>query len=99
MLIATLPAVHEQALMKQIVSHPLIDSVRYNTGVSSPYSAQETLERIVALTQANEKLWIDLKGRQLRIAKWSYPKYGGQIILNHEMELPLFIFGVEGLLN
>jgi pyruvate kinase len=88
MFIATLPAIHEQALMTRIVAHPSIDGVRYNTGSSSPYSALETLKRITGLTQTyNKTLWIDLKGRQLRIKKWSYPKYGGQIILNHEIEI------------
>lgn len=87
MLIATLPTVHEQGLIERIINHPLIGGVRYNTGLCSPYSAQETLKRILNLTRAKEKsLWIDLKGRQLRITKWSYPKYGGQIILNHEIE-------------
>ncbi len=87
MLIATLPPVHQDRLLTQIISHPLVDEVRYNTGVCSAYSAKETLTRILALTERFEKkLWVDLKGRQLRIVNWAVPNFG-KIILNHEIEV------------
>lgn len=87
MLIATLPPVHQDRLLTQIISHPLVDEVRYNTGVCSAYSAKETLTRISALTERFEKkLWVDLKGRQLRIVNWAVPNFG-KIILNHEIEV------------
>lgn len=87
MLIATLPAAHQTELLEKIISHPLIGGVRYNTGLRSPYSAKETLKKIIALTDAFEKkLWIDLKNRQLRIRHWAVPNYG-KIELNHEIEV------------
>jgi hypothetical protein len=87
MLIATLPAVHQEELLERIISHPLVGGVRYNTGLRSPYSAQETLQKIIALTTVyNKKLWVDLKNRQLRIVHWAIPNYG-KIILNHEIEV------------
>ncbi len=87
LLIATLPAVHQERLLTQIISHPLVDEVRYNTGVCSAYSPKETLTRILALTERFEKkLWVDLKGRQLRIVEWAVPNFG-KIVLNHGLEV------------
>lgn len=87
MLIATLPAVYQEELMRKIIFHPLIDQVRYNAGACSPYSPKETLEKILALTnEFGKKLWVDLKGRQLRVVQWAAPVYG-KIILNHELEV------------
>ncbi len=87
MLIATLPAVHQDSLLEEIISHPLIQGVRYNAGLASVYPAKGTLERILVLTERhNKKLWVDLKGRQLRIVHWAVPNYG-KIILNHELEV------------
>lgn len=88
MLFATLPAIHEQDLLEEMVAHPSVDAVRYNTGQISPYSAEETIERLVSLTEEHSKdLWIDLKGRQLRITHWAYPRDGGRITLNHSIEV------------
>lgn len=87
MLIATLPAVFQEELMRKIISHPLIDQVRYNVGACSPYCPKETLKKIFALTnEFDKKLWVDLKGRQLRVVQWATPVYG-KIILNHELEV------------
>ena len=87
MLIATLPAVYESRLISSIVEHPLVGGVRYNVGASSPYEPQETLERVMEVTtRANKPLWVDLKGRQLRITAWSYPRHGGEIRLNHTLD-------------
>ncbi|MBI4851647.1 MAG: hypothetical protein HY819_07620 [Acidobacteria bacterium] len=87
MLIATLPAIHQERLLTQIIQHPLVGELRYNTGVISAYSPRETLTRILLLTERyGKKLWIDLKGRQLRITNWAVPNYG-KIELNHEIEV------------
>lgn len=89
MLIATLPAVHQEELMTKIITHPLIGGVRYNVGAKSGFTPKETLERVLALTDRyGKKFWLDLKGRQLRITHWAVPTYG-QIILNHEIEVDL----------
>lgn len=87
MLIATLPPVHQERLLKHIIEHPSVDAVRYNTGVASAYDADETLTRILALTRPlNKQLWLDLKGRQLRITEWAVPNFG-KIVLNHAVSV------------
>jgi pyruvate kinase len=89
MLIATVPPVHQERLLQKIVAEPSVDELRYNTGLVSAYSPQETIERIVKLAETyRKKLWIDLKGRQLRIVQWAVPNYG-KIVLNHEIEVEL----------
>ncbi len=87
MLIATLPAVHQEQLLHEVISHPGVEGVRYNVGAKSAYTPKETLERILALTtRYRKRFWVDLKGRQLRIVQWAAPVYG-RIILNHEVEV------------
>lgn len=89
MLIATLPPITRLADMEQIIRHPLIGGVRYNVGMRTQFSAKETLERIVSITRKHDKkLWIDLKGRQLRIEHWADPTYG-DIVLNHNLTIDL----------
>lgn len=90
MLFATLPSPHEESTINKIVYHDTVGAVRFNTGVASPWSPYETLERLLEKTNASDiPLWIDLKGRQLRIAQWSSPKDGGEIILNHAIDVDL----------
>src|SRR3989344_6488016 len=87
MLIATLPPVYREQLLFQIVSHPTVYAVRYNTGVDSPYSPYETVRRAKELADRYEKpLYLDLKGRQLRILEWSVPPYGS-VVLNHRIQV------------
>ncbi len=87
MLIATLPAIHQRELTERIIAHELIGGVRYNVGARSPYSPRRTLEQVLELTNRyDKKLWIDLKGRQLRIVKWAVPNFG-TIALNHKLEV------------
>lgn len=92
MLIATLPTLvsdKDLELSEKILSHPLIDAVRYNTGGASPYSPQEVLQRLAPLAQKHEtKLYIDLEGRQVRIANWS-PFSAGFVTLNRDFDIEL----------
>lgn len=89
MLIATLPPVHMESLMGEMIAHPLISGVRYNIGGYSAYSPKETLEKIIALTEeCGKKFWLDIKGRQLRIAHWTIGSIG-KITLNHRIEVDL----------
>jgi pyruvate kinase len=88
-LIATLPAAHQAPLLRQILEHPEIAGARYNVGARSPWTPRETLERVAAIARgAGKTLWVDLKGRQLRIEQWAVPTYG-DIVLNHEIEVDL----------
>lgn len=86
MLIATLPAIYHYELLNTIISHPLVSSVRINTGTPSPHTAHETLAAIKAKTE--KIIWVDLKCRQLRVERWCAPGYC-EVELNHNIELEL----------
>ena len=89
MLIVTLPAAEKTDLVEKMLSHPSVGGARYNTGIRTLYSPDEALARVNEIVKRHEKkLWVDLKGRQLRIAKWADPTYG-TIELNREIELDL----------
>jgi len=89
MLIATLPSADKRELVDKIFSHPLVDGARYNVGIRCPYGTKQALGNIKSVADKyNKKLWIDLKGRQLRIEKWADPTYG-DIELNHEIEVEI----------
>lgn len=86
MIIATIPGVFRRELTDKILKDELIDAVRFNTGVPSPDTAYDTLVQLK--TKTSKPIWIDLKCRQLRIARWCVPYYG-EVELNHEIELEL----------
>jgi pyruvate kinase len=72
---------------------PDIKEVRYNTGISDFKSTRELLETLSVIRATfNKNIWLDLKGRQLRITKWADPLYEA-IELNHniELEYPAYI--------
>ena len=86
----TLPSIYESELMEEMIAHPDVDAVRYNTGMRCDISAEEILAIILKLTQKYNKPppLIDLKGRQLRVIRWAKPPYG-PILLNHPIEVPV----------
>lgn len=92
MLIATLPTmVGEESikLSEEIISSPLIDAVRYNSGGSSPYAPKQILEILKPIADRYKKiLYIDLEGRQMRIACWT-PHSRGMVVLNRDFEIEL----------
>ncbi|OGF25949.1 hypothetical protein A2303_01310 [Candidatus Falkowbacteria bacterium RIFOXYB2_FULL_47_14] len=93
MLFATLPPIQEDEALEKIISCPDIDAVRYNTGYRTLKSAQEVISGLKSLCgHYNKELWIDLEGRQLRVTNQSYPRYGGQVVLNRavNIELPAY---------
>ena len=83
-LLATLPSPHERSFFT-VLACPEVAEFRFNVGVRTPWSPRETLERILDRC-SHKPLWVDLKGRQLRIAQWAVPTYG-DIVLNHEVEV------------
>ena len=87
-LIATLPGVHRNELLSRIISHPLVNSVRINTGTPSPYSAYETLAMIMSKADQEKHVWVDLKCRQLRVERWCAPNYC-EVELNFKIEVDL----------
>lgn len=84
--IATLPP-PQNSLSKYIAGHPIVDEVRFNIGARTPYSEKETLHRILDQAKA-KKVWLDVKGKQLRVTRWAVPTYG-DIVLNHKIEVDL----------
>lgn len=90
-IIVTLPPPH-LSRMHEVALNVDADMFRFNTGVKTPYSPKETLEDILKYVP-KEKLWIDIKGRQLRIEQWAvYP--WGNITINRDIkvDLPATIF-------
>ncbi|MEK7151111.1 MAG: hypothetical protein AAB784_00145 [Patescibacteria group bacterium] len=87
MFISTLPPIHMEGLMEEMIAHSLVDGVRYNIGGYSAYKPKETLERILGLTEEyKKKFWLDLKGRQLRISRWTMGSLG-KATLNHKIQV------------
>src|SRR3989344_3189186 len=89
MLIVSLPPVHQEDLLKKIITHPCVGAVRYNTGMGSAYPPSEVLQRIQkhALPLC-KPVWVDLKGKQLRVVEWANLPYG-PIVLNHSIKVKL----------
>lgn len=93
-IIATIPPpVHEMA--HYVARHSQVSALRYNTGSHakvSYYSPEEVLRQLKLLA-GDKKLYVDLKGRQLRVVKWSDPMQG-TIVLNHpvRVDLPAKLF-------
>lgn len=97
-LFATLPALNNMDKAEQVFRNPYIAEVRFNTGAQTPYSPEETLRILKQLSvKYRKRLWVDLKGRQLRVIKWADPLFSC-IELNHniELEYPAKVFFRNG---
>ena len=90
MLVGTLPTLvgdSSLSLAEKIISHPLISAVRYNTGGGSPFKPIDILTQVKRLTDRYKKvLYVDLEGRQLRVARW-IPFEAGTVTLNRDFEI------------
>lgn len=90
MLIGTLPTLisdRSLSLAEKMISHPLISGVRYNTGGDSPFGPEEILSKIKYLTDRNlKKFYVDLEGRQVRIARWT-PREANAVTLNRDFSI------------
>lgn len=92
MLIATLPTLvsdKDLVLSEKILKHPLVDAVRYNTGGASPYKPEMILAKLAPIAaKQDKKLFVDLEGRQVRIAGWT-PFSAGSVVLNRDFSIEL----------
>lgn len=89
MLLVTLPPAHKTDLIREMFSHPLVGGARYNIAVRTPHNPLEVLRYLNNVSKDyNKQLWVDLKGRQLRIKNWADPTYG-DIELSHEFEVDI----------
>ena len=71
-MIATLPPYVDHR--RAIIEHPLVDELRFNTISPLAESRREMVARLARET-TGKRLWLDLKGRQLRITKFAYLPY------------------------
>ncbi len=87
MLIATVPSLNDMKGVEKVFSNPYVSELRFNTGVKVAYSESETLDILKALSvKYNKRIWIDIKGRQLRVSAWANPLYSC-IELNHKIKV------------
>ncbi len=86
-LIATIPAIQNYRDVLKVFKCPRISEVRFNTGSRSPYTSLETVKLLKEFAEKeNKKLWIDIKGRQLRVDAWADPLYEC-VELNHPIKV------------
>ena len=86
-LISTLPNLNDKRSLEEMLSFDEISEYRFNSGVNQLMSTRELIERLKRIEeQTKKKIWIDLKGRQLRVESWTNPSYEA-IELNHEIEI------------
>lgn len=86
-LISTLPNLNDKRSLEEMLSFDEISEYRFNSGVNQLMSNRELIERLKRIEeQTKKKVWIDLKGRQLRVETWANPSYEA-IELNHEIEI------------
>lgn len=67
--------------LREVARHPLVSGLRLNTVMPIAGSLEETLERLAGLGQP---LWIDLKGRQLRVKEACVPPFT-EVRLTHRI--------------
>ena len=69
------------------MSSEYISEVRYNTGVNELLETKKIIEILKSLEEKfNKKIWLDLKGRQLRVNSWADTSYE-VIELNHKIDI------------
>ena len=84
-LIATLPPYVSHRPL--VIGHPAVDALRFNTVSPLAESRRDILARLKDEC-GGKRLWIDLKGRQLRIAKFAYLPLAF-VELNHRISVAL----------
>ncbi|MBN1922101.1 MAG: hypothetical protein JW892_12705 [Anaerolineae bacterium] len=70
--------------LKDVARHPLVCGLRLNTVMPLKESPAEVLQRLSALGQP---LWVDLKGRQLRVVGAAIPPYT-EVRVSHRLRVP-----------
>jgi len=69
--------------LDEVVQHPLVSGLRLNTIMPLRDGPMEALQRLKTLDQP---LWVDLKGRQLRVKGAAIPPYT-DIRLSHSIRV------------
>lgn len=80
--------------LDEVARHPLVCGLRLNTVMPLRGGPAEALERLQALGQP---LWVDLKGRQLRVVGAAIPPYT-EVHLSHpiQVDTPVDAFFADG---
>lgn len=102
-LIVTLPRLipNNKRLIEEIFDNENVSSVRLNTGVNQLLDNRKILSMLKSLSEKCKKIvWLDIKGRQLRINAWADSRYA-EIELNHEIDIdyPAYIKFRNGTTN
>jgi pyruvate kinase len=71
------------SFIEEVARHPLVCGLRLNTVMPVKGGPKEALERLGGLDQP---LWVDLKGRQLRVAGAAIPPYT-EVRLSHRIRV------------
>ena len=86
-LIATLPNLANEEKVRKVLSCPQITEARYNTGSASLMTPAKTVALLNEMSATySKKIWLDIKGRQLRVTRWADPQYEA-IELNHNVSV------------
>lgn len=67
------------SFLDEVAAHPIVSGLRLNTVMPLRESFRDVLAR---LSKFNQPLWVDLKGRQLRVAEPAMPPFT-EIKLSH----------------
>lgn len=80
--------------LREVAEHPLVSGLRLNTVMPLKEGPREALERLGAL---GKPLWVDLKGRQLRVVGAAIPPYT-EVRLSHPVRVktPVDAFFSDG---
>ncbi|MFZ5878416.1 MAG: pyruvate kinase [Chloroflexota bacterium] len=80
--------------LDEVARHPLVSGFRLNTVMPLKESRREVLAR---LSKFDQPLWVDLKGRQLRVAAPAIPPFS-EIKLSHKIKVhtPVDAFFSDG---
>jgi pyruvate kinase len=80
--------------LEEVARHPLVCGLRLNTVMPLRDGPAEALGRLQALGQP---LWVDLKGRQLRVVGAAIPPYT-EVLLSHSIRVdtPVEVFFSDG---
>lgn len=91
-IVTTPPYAH---FLADVAGHPIVSGFRLNTVMPLRESQREVLER---LNKFRQPVWVDLKGRQLRVVGAAIPPYT-EVKLSHriKVETPVDAFFSDGL--
>jgi hypothetical protein len=80
--------------LKEVAAHPLVSGFRFNTVMPLKGKPAEALTTLQAL---GRPLWVDLKGRQLRVIQAAIPPYT-EVLLSHPIQVktPVDAFFSDG---